>query len=178
MSIAARVKDAGSVILGLAVMVGMLAIGIGLLTGAAAFSIWVLKWTFPAFAITFLVSFVLLAPLSLIPPTRGFSAVGFLIASLAFGAILWLWGIGYTYSVWGLLPVIVGLVLLGVGVVPIAMFAALVHGDWGNLGMFVLTAVLAIGCRGLGSWLAEKADERAARLNRSEITAQAYEIRE
>ena len=178
MRIAARVKDAGSVILGLAVLVGMLAIGIGLLTGAATFSIWVLEWTFPAFAITLLVSVALLAPLALIPPTRGFSAVGFMIASFAFGAILWLWGMAYTYSVWGLFGVIVGLVLLGVGVVPVAMFAALVHGDWGNLGMFVVTAVVTFGSRGLANWLGEKADERAARLNRSEITVQAYEIRE
>ena len=178
MSIAARVKDAGSVILGLAVLVGMLAIGIGLLTGAAAFSLWVLEWTFPAFAITLLVSVVLLAPLSLSPPTRGFSAVGFLIASIAFGAILWLWGMAYTYTVWGLFGVIVGLVLLGVGVVPVAMLAALVHGDWGNLGMFVVTAVITFGFRGLANWLGEKADERAARLNRSEITVQAYEVRE
>jgi hypothetical protein len=178
MGISARVKDAGSVILGLAVMVGIVAIGIALLTGAAAFSIWVLKWTFPAFTITLLVSVLLLAPLSLIPSTRGLSAVGFMIASLAFGAILWLWGMAYTYSVWGLFAVIIGLVLLGVGVVPVAMFAALVHGDWGNLGMFVVTAVVTFGTRGLANWLAQKADERAARLNRSEITAQAYEIRE
>lgn len=178
MSIAARVKVVGSVILGLAVILGMLAIGIGLLSGAATFSIWVLKWTFPAFAITLLISLVLLAPLSIIPPTRGFSAVGFMIASLAFGVILWLWGMAYTYSVWGLFGVIVGLVLLGVGVVPVAMFAALVHGDWGNLGMFVVTAVVTIGFRGLANWLAGKADERAARLNRYEINVQAYEIRE
>ena len=104
-------------ILGLALMVGMLAIGIGLLTGAAAFSVWVLKWTVPAFLSTLLVSLVRAAPLSLIPPTRGSSAVGFMIASYVFGAILWIWGMAYTYSVWGLFGVIVGLVLLGVGVV-------------------------------------------------------------
>ena len=178
MSIAARVKDAGSVVLGVAVIVGVLAIGIGLLTGAAAFSVWIFKWTLPAFGITLLVSFVLLAPLSLIPPTRAFSAVGFMIASFVFGAILWVWGMVYTYSVWGLFAVIVGLVFLGVGVVPIAMFAALVRGDWGNLGIFVVTAVVAIGFRVLAHWLARKADERTARLDRSEITVQAYEIQE
>jgi hypothetical protein len=178
MSIAAQAKNAGSVILGLAILVGISAIGIALLTGAAAFSVWVLKWTFPAFTITFLFAIVLLTPLSLIPPTRGFSAMGFMIASFAFGAILWVWGMAYTYSVWGLFAVIVGLVLFGVGVVPIAMFAALVHGDWSNLGLFVVTAAIMIGCRVLGNWLAEKADARAARLRRTEITVEAYEVRE
>lgn len=178
MSIAARVKDAGSVILGLAVMAGMVAVAVALLFGAATFSVWVLEWTYPAFTITLLVSLVLLAPLALISPTRGFSAAGFMIASCAFGAILWIWGMAFTYSVWGLFGVVVGLVLFGVGVVPVAMFAALVHADWGTLGLFLIIAVLTIGCRGLANWLAVKADERAARLNRSEITVQAYEIRE
>lgn len=177
MSMTARMKDVGSVILGLAIMIGMIAIGIGLLTGAAAFSLWILEWTFPAFLITLLLSLLLVAPLSLIPPTRGISAVGFMIASFAFGAILWIWGMAYSYSVWGLFGVIVGLLLFGVGVVPVAMFAALVHGDWGNLGMFVATVVVTFGFRGLAGWLAKKADERAARLNRSEIAVQAYEIR-
>jgi hypothetical protein len=178
MGIAARMKDTGSVILGLAVLIGILALGIGLLVGAAAFSFWVLKWTFPAFAITLLLSLVLLVPLALIPRTRVHSAIGFAIASFAFGAILWIWGMAFTYSVWGLFGVVVGLVLFGVGVVPVAMFAALVHGDWSNLGLFIFAAVLAIGCRVLAHWLAEKADERAARLSRSEITLPAYEIRE
>lgn len=168
MSIAARVRDASSVILGFVVLVGIMAIGIGLLTGVAEFSVWIMKWTFPAFMITLLVSLVLLTPLSIIPPTRGFSAVGFMVASFAFGSILWLWGMAYTYSVWGLFVMTIGLVLLGVGVVPVAMFAALVHGDWGNLGIFVATAVVTIGCRGLANWLAEKADDRSARLCRSE----------
>src|SRR4051795_1512143 len=106
MSIGATVKNTGSVILGLAVMVGMVAVGIALLVGAATFSFWVLKWTYPAFGVTLLASLVLLAPLALIPPTRAFSAVGFLIASSAFGAILWVWGMAYTYSVWGWFGVI------------------------------------------------------------------------
>lgn len=178
MSITARVKDAGSVVLGLALLVGMVAIGIGLLIGAAAFSVWVLEWTFPAFIITLLLSLVLLVPLSLIPSARGFSAIGFMIASLAFGAILWIWGMAYTYSVWGLFGVIIGLLLFGVGVVPVAMFAALLHGDWGNFGLFVVTAVITFGSRVLANWVAHKADERAARLRRSEITVQAYEVRE
>jgi hypothetical protein len=101
-----------------------------------------------------------------------------MLASYAFGAILWLWGMAYTYSVWGLFAVIVGLVLFGGGVVPVAMFAALVHGDWGNLGLFIVTLGIIIGCRVLANWLAEKVDARAANLSRAEINVQAYEVRE
>jgi hypothetical protein len=165
MTIATRAKDVGGVILGLVVVVGILAIGIALLTGAAEFSVWVLKWTFPAFSITFLVSLLLLTPLALIPQTRPYAAIGFMIASFAFGAILWIWGMAYTYSVWELFAVIVGLVFFGIGVVPIAMFAALVHGDWGNLAVFIAAAVLTYGFRVLAYWLEAKASERAARLD-------------
>jgi hypothetical protein len=178
MSIATRVKSAGSVILGLAAMIVILIISSALLVGAATFSVWVLKWTFPAFMITLLLSFVVPAPLSLIPPTRALSAVGFLIASFAFGAILWIWGMAYSYSVWGLPAVIIGLFFAGIGVVPIAMIAALLHADWGNLGLFAATAVITLGYRGLAHWLAGKADERAARLEQSEITIAAHEVRE
>jgi hypothetical protein len=161
MSIAARLKDMGSIIAGFAVLVGIVAIGFALLTGAAEFSLWVLEWTFSSFWIALLVSIVLLAPLSLIPSARGFSAIGFMLASIAFSTILWLWGMAYTYSVWGMLGVVIGLVLLGIGVVPVAMVAALIYGDWPTLGMFVVTGIASIGFRGFSGWLAEKADERA-----------------
>jgi hypothetical protein len=169
-----KVKEIGLSVVGLAFFVGLAAIGIGLLTGLAAFSVWVLKWTFPAFLITFLISIVVLTPLALIPATRAFSAIGFLLASYAFGAILWIWGMAYAYTAWGLIAVIVGLVLAGVGVVPVAMVAALVHGDWGNLGFFAVVAVLTFGVRALAHWLDEKAALRAAR--RSEITVPAHRI--
>src|SRR5581483_7390696 len=143
MSIATRVKDVGLGILGLLLMVGMLALSVGLLVGATSFSLWVLKWTPTAFEITLAVALLVFGPLALIPPTRAFSALGYIIASFAFGAIMWVWGMAFTYTVWGL-------------------FAALVHGDWGNLGGFVIMAVLTYGCRMLATWLAQKAEERAA----------------
>ena len=171
MSIVAKVKDAGLVIVSWVVIVGLLAIPLGLLTGAAAFSVWVSKWAAPAFVMTFLLSIIMLAPLSLVPAMRRFTAVGFIIASMVFSAIVMIWGLSYTYLVWGIFPVIVGLLFFGVGIVPVAMFAALVHGDWSNLGMFALTAGVALGTQRLGSWLAVKANEREERLNGYEATA-------
>lgn len=160
MSIAARVKSFGGMVFGFAMLIGLLAFGITLLSGVAAFSVWVFRWTIPVFTWALAISVVILAPLALIPRTRGYSAIGFIIASFALGAVLWLWGMAYTYSAWGMLGVIVGLFLLGVGVLPVAMLAALFDGDWGNLTMFIVTGGLMLGLRILASWLAEKADER------------------
>lgn len=178
MRIDARVKDLGFGVVGLAMMMGVAAIGIGSIVGAEASSVWLLRWIFPTFLIALLISIVLLTPLSLIPSTRALSAVGFIIASFAFGAILCIWGMAYTYSVWGLVPVIVGVLLFGVGVVPVAMIAALVQADWDTLGAFVAAAVVAIGCRALASWLVRNADERAAHLYRFDIAVRPNEIRE
>jgi hypothetical protein len=177
MSITDRAKDAGSGLLGLAALVGILAIGVALLVGLAEFSVWALKWTVPVFFVTVLVSLVLLA-FSLIPAARGFSAVGLMYASIVLGAILWICGMSYTYIVWGLLGVMVGLIFLGVGVVPVAMVAALVNADWGNLGLLFVGVVLTFGSRGLAQQLAKSADERTARLNRADIEVTAYEIRD
>ena len=176
MSVLGGAKNAAGVVAGLAVILGIIAISAALLVGVAAFSFWVLKWTYPAFFITLAVTVLVITPLALIPPTRMVSALGFMFASFAFGAIVWLWGMAYTYSVWGFIGVFIGLALGGVGLVPVAMLAALFHGDWGNLALFVITTVLAIGTRALAYWLEQKAIERTARLRRSEVDAPAYRV--
>jgi hypothetical protein len=164
MSINARAKDAGTTILGVVVMLGLIAIPVALLMGAAEFSVWALNWTPTAFAISFFVTILLLVPMALIPPTRGYAAVGFSGVSYVFGAILWLAAMAFTYITWGLFAVIVGLMLFGVGVVPVGMLAALIQGEWSTLGTFGAMLVLTYGCRILGAWLAQVADERAVRL--------------
>lgn len=178
MNIAGGAKNFAGMALGLMFFIGMIALGVAFLIGAAAFSVWVLKWTFPAFMIVAGVSALLLLPLALIPPTRMLSAIGFLFASFVFGAILWLWAMAYTYSAWGLLGLIIGLFLGGIGVVPIALVASLFHGDWGNLGLFLVTIVLTVGSRALAHWLEERAMTRKARLNTFDITAEAYRVQD
>lgn len=164
MNVAKGIKEIGVIFLGLLAMAAMLAIGVGFLVGATALSFWVLKWTPTAFGVTFAVSLFLLAPLSLIPPARGFAALGYLIASFAFGAIMWVWGVAFTYTAWGLFGLFMSVAFTGGTVVPAAMLAALLHADWYDLGEFAILAVLTYGCRMHGIWLGQRADERTARL--------------
>ena len=158
-----RLKGIGYVLIGFLALLLMLGIGLGLLVGATKASLWLTQWlpwvVLPALAI----SIFILAPLALVPAARVVAAFGFLIASYAFGASVWIWGLAYTYETWGVIAVIIGLVVLGVGVVPIALIAALIHGDWGNLATFLVMIVATFGSRGLAAWLAVKADERARR---------------
>lgn len=165
MNIAEGLKNAGMVFGGLVVLGLLLGLSALLIGSATAVSLWLLQWTQPVFWLAVAISLFILAPLALIPPARAAAAIGFVVASYVFGAIMWIWGITYTYVVWGFFGVIIGLVIMGVGVVPIAMLASLLHADWMTLVGFVISAVLTFGLRALALWLAKKVDERAARLS-------------
>lgn len=176
MSATATIKSVGATVLGIGAFLAFIAVGIALLTGAAEFSIWILEWTFPAFSIALLFSLFGLVPLALIPQTRGLSAILMMLTSLMFGIILWLWGMAYAYTVWGLFGVIVGLMLFGVGVVPVAIVAALVHADWSTFGILLFAVFVTYGLRGLANWVGQKADERDERLRAVRIIEPAHRL--
>jgi hypothetical protein len=161
-SIVRWMKDASLGILALVATSMMFFVGLALMTFVGSFSVWVVRWIPLAGVITLAVTIFLLGPLAFIPPTRAFSSVGYMIASFAFGALLWVGGMALTYAAWGVLGVMIGLFILGVGVVPIGMLAALIHGDWGDLAALLLMTVLTYGCRMLSVWLGQKVGERAA----------------
>ena len=79
--------------------------------------------------------------------------------------MMWCCGLGVTYEAWGMVGVIIGLVIAGVGIVPVGMLAVLLQGEWQALIVFVIFIVLTFGLRALGFWLAKKVDERAAKLS-------------
>lgn len=161
MSKAGNLKEIGGAIAGFSILIGIAAIGIGLLYGAAELSVWAIEWAPAIFGVVLLLCLIVLAPLSAIHPARGFAGNGFYIASYLFGLILWVLAMAFTYSVWGLTAVIIGLVFFGVGVVPVAILAAIIEGQWGVLGNLAILIALTFGLRIFGVWLVEKAAERA-----------------
>jgi type IV secretory pathway VirB2 component (pilin) len=54
---------------------------------------------------------------------------------------------------WGYGALAVGLIFAGVGVVPVALLAALFHAEWSVLLELVVGIVLTFGARFLGLWL-------------------------
>jgi hypothetical protein len=64
--------------------------------------------------------------------TRAFSAAGLMIASYVFGACLWITSLLLTYELWGTIAVIIGLAVVGIGIVPVALLAALFHRTLGS----------------------------------------------
>ena len=64
-----------------------------------------------------------------------------------------------TYALWGGFGLFIGLMLGGVGVVPLAMLATLFKGMWSVFGELILMIVVTVGTRMLGLFLATKARE-------------------
>ena len=165
MNVGETLKNAGFALGGLLVMAAVFGLAMIFIVGATAASLWVMEWVPLVLWSSLAVVFFILGPLSLIPPARVIAATGFLIASFVFGAMMWCCGLGVTYEAWGMVGVIIGLVIAGVGIVPVGMLAVLLHGEWQALIVFVIFIVLTFGLRALSFWLAQKVDERAARLS-------------
>lgn len=144
-------KDILAGLKGLLMMGVFVLLGIGiaalLIFGAA----WASAKLLPLFSILTWVCFGLVVfiflPLSIPRATRGFSAIVLFVASYVFGATLWMVGLLYTLATWGLVAVIIGLLIAGIGVVPIAMLATLLEGMWVPLLELVLLTIMTFGSR-------------------------------
>lgn len=97
--------------------------------------------------LSFWLSFALFIPLSLLRPTRSISAICLQVAAYVFGFAVWLAGAAIAYEFWGIWAVLVGLFILGVGVVPVAILAAAVHGSWSEAGVLIFGLALVAAAR-------------------------------
>jgi hypothetical protein len=93
---------------------------------------------------------LILLPLSVFRRLRSLTGAGIYLASYLFGLICWLVGLVVAYMLWGLWAVIIGVLFLGIGVVPLGMLAALFKGEWYMLIVLVVLAALTFGARFLG----------------------------
>jgi hypothetical protein len=129
-----------------------------LIFGLTWVSVILSPWLVPAFFWMLGITIFILGPLALIRITQGFSAVSLMIASYVFGTCLWITSLLLTYELLGTIAVVIGLVVLGIGIVPIALLAALFHAQWWHLLDLVGLIVATFFTRLLAVWLAGKAD--------------------
>lgn len=102
---------------------------------------------------------LLLLPLSVFRRVRVFAGSTIWFSSYVFGLIAWMFSFVITYGLWGLFGVLVGMMLAGVGVVPLAMIAAALNGYWLVVVEVLVLALITYGARlaGLGIWAAATA---------------------
>jgi hypothetical protein len=158
-SIKDTLQGLGVVMLGLVGFAATAAIFAAFIFGAEWLSVRLLPLMVPAMFWTLVVCVVILLPAAIIRPSRAFASVGLLIASFVFGSFLWVWSFIVTLAIWGVWGVVIGLMVAGVGVVPISFFAMLFHSEWHHrIWDLVILVVLTFGTRALAFWVASKAE--------------------
>lgn len=160
MGVGEKLKGLRAGFAGLGILAAVIALAVIFLRGATWLSVTVYPWLTPAFFSTLIVCLFVLGPTALFRGTRGFAATGLLIASYVFGFILWVWSFLLTLKLWGMFAVLAGLILVGIGIVPVALLAVLFHADWLSLGDMAILIVATFGSRMLALWLAAKADRQ------------------
>jgi len=158
-------KSIGESIAGVLMLLALLAAAALLLAlflmGANWIGKQIMPWLWTISLVALAVVLAVLSPMSAFQRTRGPASVGLLISSYIFGVTVWFFGLLITVTVWGKIAAAIGLMMMGVGVVPIAMLAALLNAQWTVLGLLTGMLVLTFGIRAFAIWAAKSADDHA-----------------
>lgn len=124
---------------------------------------WIIKNAFKVNYFLAVISFFILltyififTPLAFFRKTRSASAFAFYLGSFVFGINLWLGSFVITIILAGLGWLIFGLLIAGIGIIPIAFIALLLNREWVNLLEFAVLIAMTFGFRTLGLWLGYK----------------------
>jgi len=120
----------------------------------------VLPWLIDAGRIAFDICVLVFGPLCIFKKTRPWAGLGYFFSSFLFGAVLFAFACIVCVQLWGYGALFVGLFLAGVGVVPVALLAALFHGAWSLFWDLVFGVVLTFGTRYLGVRLTEQREPK------------------
>ena len=107
----------------------------------------------------FALDILIILPLGIFKKTKNASAIGLIVSSYVYGLTLRFWALLLAYLLWGTTAVIFGLYMAGVGVVPLALLASAIKGEWGITGQIILLLILTFGSRLLGCYFSQRADE-------------------
>ena len=154
-------KSIGWFIIGIAVFLGIIFLAMFFIKGGIWLGATVLPWLSVVMMLVFAIDILIILPLGIFKKTKGASAIGLIVSSYVYGLTLWFWTLLLTYIIWGGVAVFIGLFIAGVGIVPMAMLATAIKGEWAVTGQIVLLLVLTFGSRMLGHYFAQRADELA-----------------
>lgn len=80
---------------------------------------------------------------------RSFFMSGLIIISYYFGFILWITSTLIVYPLWGITGIIMGFMLAGIGIIPLAFIATIIHGLWLNFWSLIILGLLSIVLRAI-----------------------------
>ena len=91
--------------------------------------------------------------------TRAYGGVALWLFSWLVGLSTWLLGAAFTFGSFGWIGLIVGLLLFGIGVVPLGAFGAVWQGEPSFAGLLLAMAAGTCAIRFCGIWAMSSADE-------------------
>ena len=105
----------------------------------------------------FVVDLIIVTPLSLFKKPKAKCGVVLIYSSYVLGLQLWLSGLLLTLKLWGIWAAIIGILIFGVGVVPIALLATAFKGMWSEFFQLILSILIVFGVRSFGFFVISKA---------------------
>jgi hypothetical protein len=118
----------------------------------------VTHWMMFIFIMDIAVCLLVLIAFGIFKSTRGYAGGAVVVISWIAGATVWIQSAMLTYWLWGGAWVIGGIVLAGVGVLPFALIASAMAGDWGDFWALVVMMALTLGVRLIGIGMAASAE--------------------
>jgi hypothetical protein len=112
----------------------------------------ILEWLATASAIALGLSSSIFLILGMFRATRKLAGVGLVVSSYVFAVTLWAYSAVVTFTYWGWIGLIIGLVLLGVGVVPMSFLALALEANRLWVVGFGFLLVATFGARILGTY--------------------------
>lgn len=98
--------------------------------------------TLPFYDFALVATLLVILPLAIWRRTRGAAAAALLVASYIFGLTTWLLGAAVTFGSFGWFGLIMGLLVFGVGVVPLAIIGSIFKLDNGGLAVMLFVMVV------------------------------------
>jgi len=147
MNIKNILTELGSILFGICFLIAIGIISGIFIYGATWVSAKLLPWFTDLSLFVFIIVIFILLPLAISKSTRELSSIGLFIASYVFGITLWMKSLLLTIKIWGVSAVVIGLIFLGVGIVPIAMLATLIKGMWNHFFELIFLIIITYACR-------------------------------
>ena len=155
-SLKERAKEFISIIIGGTIMIGFILLALIFIKGGVWLVTVLYPWIDFVSFVAFFVSILILLPMAVFKKTRIISAVGFLIVSYIFGLVTWMWSVLIVVVTWGFLGLFIGLLLGGVGAIPVAIIASVFIGEWSTFGGLILMVIITLGTGILAFYLGKK----------------------
>jgi hypothetical protein len=155
MSIKEKLQNMGGIILGLVLAFLMLSVGMIFVYGTTWLASYVQPIVDTLNQYSLGIAICVLFPLSYFRKMRSICMVGILISAIITGLNLWLASVLFVYTYWGGIGVFIGLVAGGVTIIPEAMLAAIIKGQWFDLIGFLIASVIFFMMMWFCGWLAE-----------------------